>query len=187
MTGLRHASISEMSNMKRSTINIKALELVAEALEVKSIDELLIFSNSYSINYIPENKWFAEGTSGESGKFIRWRNTIRGIVVDAIELDDINKAFYHSTFTYEDISYYELTQKFNSLGLDEKLVDKDGILTIVHDGGVLADDPEESEFYVFFNLCDSSSTHKRFNYPDNWKEKRSSSQIDEELLKQLEL
>lgn len=48
LTGIRVATISELVNMKRSTINISHLLLIAKTLGIKDISELLEFKMSES-------------------------------------------------------------------------------------------------------------------------------------------
>jgi putative transcriptional regulator len=40
-TDIRHAALSEFSNLKRSTININHLLAIAEELNIKSISEII--------------------------------------------------------------------------------------------------------------------------------------------------
>ncbi|MGE7828943.1 helix-turn-helix domain-containing protein [Paenibacillus sp. NPDC093718] len=43
ITGIRLGTISEICNNRRSTINREHLEIIAEKLEIKEVDQLIVF------------------------------------------------------------------------------------------------------------------------------------------------
>lgn len=164
MTGIRPAYISELINRKRTTINIGKLEKIAEVLNITDFSELFILSPIYSIKHIPETKWYA----GHSNLFVRWRKTIWGTNIEAIEVDPERNTFIHTVFNFEEISYYELISRFNTIGIGMTAVKIGDDLTVFYDEEMPEEDPKISEFEILFALCDYSSSHKKMNIPDEF-------------------